>query len=73
MSLCLSFDARSTKINSVFIFEFLTNFLFFEFEFGLYCDFELVFFPLNHSGVNAPRLLGNWFWQVGSVACRFYQ
>jgi hypothetical protein len=24
------------------------------------------------SGVNAPILPGNWFWQVGSVVHRFY-
>ena len=27
---------------------------------------------LNLSGVNALRLPGNWFWQVGSVALRLY-
>ena len=27
---------------------------------------------LRPSGVNAPKLLTNWFWWVGSVVCRFY-
>lgn len=26
----------------------------------------------HRQGVNAPELQDNWFWQVGSVACRFY-
>ena len=28
---------------------------------------------LSQSGVNAPRLPSNWFWQAGLVVCRFYQ
>ena len=27
---------------------------------------------LNSLRVNAPWLLNNWFWWVGSIACRFY-
>ena len=27
---------------------------------------------LNALRVNAPWLLNNWFWWVGSIACRFY-
>ena len=27
---------------------------------------------LSPSGVNAPGLPGNWFWQAGLVARRFY-
>ncbi len=34
----------------------------------MYCLYKL----LRPSGVNAPGLLGNWFWRVGLVACRFY-